>query len=60
VTVEKPNGIVIATPVSKRLDAGTQTVSWKGTAVAGYRVRVVATNTIGAATLAAPVTLRRH
>jgi Phosphodiester glycosidase len=60
VTVEKPNGIVIATPVSKRLDAGTQTVSWKGSAIAGYRVRVVATNTIGEATLAAPVTLRRH
>jgi Phosphodiester glycosidase len=60
VTLEKPNGIVIATPVSKRLDAGTQTVSWKGSVAAGYRVRVVATNTIGTATLVAPVTLRRH
>jgi Phosphodiester glycosidase len=60
VTVEKPNGIVIATPVSRRLDAGTQTVAWKGSVPAGYRVRVVATNTIGTATLLAPVTLRRH
>lgn len=59
VTVEKPNGIVVATPVSKRLDAGTQSVSWQGPLAAGYRVRVVATNTVGTATLLGPVTARR-
>ena len=59
VTVEKANGIVLATPISRRLDAGTQTVSWKGTVALGYRVRVVAANTIGQATLVAPVVLQR-
>ena len=59
VTVEKPNGIVLATLLSKRLEAGTQIATWKGSVVAGYRVRVVASNTIGKATLLAPVTARR-
>jgi Phosphodiester glycosidase len=59
VTVEKPNGIVLARPLSKKLDAGAQAVTWKGPVVAGYRVRVVATNSIGKATLLAPVTARR-
>jgi len=59
VTVEKPNGIVIATLVSKKLDAGPQTASWTGRVAAGYRVRVVASNAIGKATLLAPITTRR-
>jgi hypothetical protein len=59
VTVEKQNGIVLATLVSKKLDAGQQTASWRGTAGPGYRVRVVASNAIGTATLLAPVTTRR-
>ena len=59
VTVEKPNGIVLATLLSKKLDAGPQSATWSGRASSGYRVRVVATNSIGKATLVAPVTARR-
>lgn len=59
VTLEKPNGIVIATLLSAKLDAGPQTVTWKGRAGAGYRVRVVAANAIGKATLVAPVGVQR-
>jgi hypothetical protein len=59
VTVEKPNGIVLATLLSKKLDAGPQSATWSGRAASGYRVRVVATNAIGKATLVAPVTARR-
>jgi hypothetical protein len=59
VTVERANGIVVATLLSKKLDAGDQSVSWPGPSAAGYRVRVVATNSIGKATLLAPVTQRR-
>ena len=59
VTVEKPNGIVLATLLSKKLDAGRQTAAWTGRTVDGYRVRVVASNSIGKATLLAPVTARR-
>jgi hypothetical protein len=59
VTVEKANGIVLATLVSKKLDSGDQNVSWSGRPGSGYRVRVVATNSIGKATLLAPVTARR-
>jgi hypothetical protein len=59
VTVEKPNGVVLATLLSKKLDAGTQSASWAGPASGGYRVRVVATNAIGKATLLAPVAARR-
>ena len=59
VTVEKPNGVVLATLLSKKLDAGSQAASWRGQVFGGYRVRVVATNAIGKATLVAPVTARR-
>ena len=54
VTLEKPNGIVVATLLSKKLDAGTQTVPYSGR-ISGYRVRVVAANSIGKATLLSPV-----
>jgi hypothetical protein len=59
VTVERANGIVVATLLSEKLEAGAQGVSWTGAVSAGYRVRVVATNSIGTATLLAPVTTRR-
>jgi flagellar hook assembly protein FlgD len=59
VTVERANGIVVATLLSKRLEPGPQSVSWAGRAGAGYRVRVVATNAIGKSALLAPVTTRR-
>jgi hypothetical protein len=54
VTLEKPNGIVVARLLAKKLDIGSQTATWRGRA-AGYRVRVVATNAIGKATLLSPV-----
>ena len=58
VTVEKPNGIVVATLLSKKLDSGAQTATWNGNAPAGYRVRVVASNAIGKATLVSALTAR--
>jgi hypothetical protein len=58
VTVEKPNGIVVATLLSKKLESGAQTADWTGSAPAGYRVRVVAANTIGKATLVTALTPR--
>jgi exopolysaccharide biosynthesis protein/flagellar hook assembly protein FlgD len=59
VTVEKGNGIVLATLLSKKLDPGTQTVTWNGPAGGSYRVRIVATNAIGKATLLSPLNSRR-
>jgi hypothetical protein len=58
VTLEKPNGIVVATLLSKGLNAGPQTVSYTGR-ISGYRVRVVATNSTGKATLLSPVSASR-
>jgi flagellar hook assembly protein FlgD len=59
VTVEQANGIVVATLLSKKLDAGAQSVTWTGRPGSGYRVRVVAANSIGKATLLSPLTSRR-
>ena len=56
VTVEKGNGIVLATLSSKKLQLGPQSVAWAGRFASGYRVRVVATNSIGEATLLSPPT----
>jgi hypothetical protein len=47
VTVEKANGVTVATVLAKKLAAGAQQVTWNGTPRSGYRVRVVATNAIG-------------
>ena len=58
VTVEKANGIVVATVLSKKLDPGSQSVTWTGRPGSGYRVRVVAANSIGKATLLSPLTSR--
>jgi len=60
VTVEKPNGVTLATLLSRRLEPGAQTATWKGRVVGGYRVRVVAANAIGTATLLAPISARRR
>ncbi|HET7145804.1 MAG TPA: phosphodiester glycosidase family protein [Gaiellaceae bacterium] len=59
VTLEKPNGVTLATMLSRKLEPGAQTATWQGRVVGGYRVRVVATNAIGEATLLAPITARR-
>jgi hypothetical protein len=58
VSVEKPNGLTVATLFTKRLDAGPQTATWHGRS-SGYRMRVTASNAIGKATLVAPVGARR-
>ena len=47
VTVEKANGVTVATVLAAKLGAGAQQVTWNGTPRSGYRVRVVATNSIG-------------
>jgi hypothetical protein len=59
VTVEKANGIVLATLLSKKLEVGPQSVTWTGRSSSGYRVRVVASNAIGKATLVSALTTRR-
>jgi hypothetical protein len=47
VTVEKANGVTVATVLAKKLGVGAQQVTWNGRPRSGYRVRVVATNSIG-------------
>jgi hypothetical protein len=59
VTVEKGNGIVLATLLSKQLEVGPQSATWTGRSSGAYRVRVVAANAIGKATLLSPLTSRR-
>jgi flagellar hook assembly protein FlgD len=59
VTIEKANGIVVASLLSKKLEAGAQSATWAGRPGSGYRVRVVATNSIGKATLLSPPVSRR-
>jgi flagellar hook assembly protein FlgD len=59
VTVEKANGIVLATLLSKKLDPGPQSVTWTGRPASGSVVRVVAVNSIGKATLVSPLSSRR-
>jgi flagellar hook assembly protein FlgD len=59
VTIERANGIVVASLLSKKLDTGAQSATWTGRPGSGYRVRVVATNSIGKATLLSPLTSRR-
>jgi hypothetical protein len=59
VTVENARGITVATLLAKKLAAGSQRVSWKGTPRTGYRVRVAATNSIGTVEQVAPFGSRR-
>ena len=47
VTIERANGVTVATVLAQKLQAGPQQVTWSGTPRNGYRVRVVATNSIG-------------
>jgi flagellar hook assembly protein FlgD len=47
VTVETAGGVTVATVLAKKLGAGAQQITWNGTPRSGYRVRVVATNSIG-------------
>jgi flagellar hook assembly protein FlgD len=65
VTVERRNGIVVATLLRSTLAPGAQTATWKGhvfggkkVALAGaYQIRVVATTSVGVSSLVAPFTL---
>jgi hypothetical protein len=59
VTVENARGITVATLLAKKLPAGSQRVSWKGSPRSGYRVRVTATNTIGTVSQVVPFGSRR-
>jgi hypothetical protein len=66
VAVETASGAVLATPVNRESrEAGANTVAWDGRvgnalAHAGrFVLRVTATNEVGSASLAAPLTVRR-
>jgi hypothetical protein len=59
VTVENARGITVATLLAKKLPAGSQRVTWKGTPRSGYRVRVAATNSIGTVEQLVPFGSRR-
>jgi flagellar hook assembly protein FlgD len=59
VNLENGNGIVVATLLLKKLDAGPQRVTWTGRPRSGLRVRVIATNPIGTVSLVAPFIVRR-
>jgi hypothetical protein len=65
-TIETRTGIVLATLSHARLQPGAQSLVWNGRLWTGalaftgaYQVRVVATNSIGTATLIAPFVARR-
>jgi hypothetical protein len=60
ITVEKANGVTVATVLVKHLPAGAQQSTWNGTPKSGYRVRVTATNTIGTVTQVVPFGSRRR
>jgi exopolysaccharide biosynthesis protein len=60
VTIEKGNGITVATVLAKSLGAGAQHLTWNGQPKSGYRVRVSATNAIGTVTQTVPFGARRR
>jgi hypothetical protein len=60
VTVERANGVTVATVLVKKLGAGAQHVTWNGSPRSGYRVRVVATNSIGTVAETVPFGSRRR
>jgi flagellar hook assembly protein FlgD len=60
VTVQKANGVTVATPLAKKLVAGQQRIRWNGTPRTGYRVEVTAANTIGTVAQSVPFGSRRR
>jgi len=50
----------VATVLAKKLEPGAQHATWAGTPRSGYRVQVVATNTIGAVAVTVPFGSRRR
>jgi len=66
VTIETTEGILVRTIANQKVEPGEQTVSWNGRANWGkqvgggrYVVKVMATNELGAVTLAQPLSVRR-
>jgi hypothetical protein len=59
VTVQNGNGVTVATVLVKKLTAGAQHATWNGKPRSGYRVQVVATNSIGTVAEAVPFGSRR-
>jgi hypothetical protein len=66
VTVETPEGVLLRTVATGRMEPGTPAVAWNGRLRSGklapggrYLVRVTATNESGTATLERPLTVRR-
>jgi hypothetical protein len=59
VTVQKANGVTVATLLDKKLAAGPQRATWNGTPRSGYRVHVAATSSIGSVAETVPFGSRR-
>jgi hypothetical protein len=59
VTIQNGNGVTVATVLVKKLAAGAQHVTWTGKPRSGYRVQVVATNSIGTVAETVPFGSRR-
>ena len=60
ITVENANGVTVATVLVKKLGAGPQQATWTGIPRSGYRVHVVATNSIGAVSVTVPFGSRKR
>lgn len=60
ITVQNGNGVTVATVLVKKLAAGAQHATWAGKPRSGYRVHVVATNSIGAVAVTVPFGSRKR
>jgi hypothetical protein len=60
VTIQNGNGVTVATALAKKLAAGAQHATWNGRPRTGYRVQVVAMNSIGTVDVAVPFGSRRQ
>ena len=60
ITVQNANGVTVATVLVKKLTAGAQQATWAGKPRSGYRVHVVATNTIGTVAVTVPFGSRKR
>ena len=59
-TVQKANGVTVATVLAKKLGAGPQLAHWPGTPRSGYRLHIEATNSIGTVAETVPFGSRRR
>jgi flagellar hook assembly protein FlgD len=60
ITIQNGSGVTVATVLVKKLGAGAQQATWTGKPRSGYRVHVVATNTIGAVAVTVPFGSRKR